>query len=249
MSKFILLICIALSLGACSSGKYTPEKQQKLTKLHYQMGIDALNKGLLPKAFKELLEADKIQPGQAKVEDALAYAWRLRGDLEKSERYYKKALAHEARASTQNNYASLLIQMKKYKQAEVLLRKALEDPRYPNQDLVFINLGDALLEQGLFNDAIDAYRKAQRFRPNQILPRMKEAAAYIRFNRLNYARALYETLLRKNKDNRFVAEGLLSVLKKQNDLPAARAMLKAYRQQSSNDLDKAWAADELAKIR
>ena len=249
MSKFILLVCVALSFSACSSGKYTPEKQQKLTKLHYQMGIDALNKGLLPKAFKELLEADKIQPGQAKVEDALAYAWRVRGDLDKSERYYKKALAHESRASTQNNYASLLIQMKKYKQAEKLLRQALEDPRYPNQDLVFMNLGDAMLGQGLFNDAIDAYRKAQRFRPNQILPKMKEAAAYIRFNRLNYARALYETLLRKNEGNRLIAEGLLSVLKKQNDLPAARAMLKTYRHQSSNDLDKAWAEDELAGIR
>jgi len=247
--KILLLISLALLLGACSGKQLSDEKQQKLAKLHYQMGIDALSKGLLPKAFKELIESNKIQPDQYEVEDALAYAWRLRGDLEKAEGFYKKALAHGGVASTQNNYGSLLIQMKRYKEAEAVLRKALEDPRYPNQDLLFINLGDALLEQGQFNDAIKAYRKAQIFRPNELVPKIREADAYMRFNRTNYARALYETLLRKNPGNRALVQGLLDVLKKQNDLPAARSLLNSFRQDTANPLDKAWASDELEKIR
>ncbi len=249
MKKSILFICLTLLLSACSSSQYEPEKQLELAKIHYQMGIDALNKGMLPKAFVELMESDKLQPGQPDVEDALAYAWRLRGNLDKSEYYYKKALAHGSRASTQNNYASLLIQMKKYKKAETLLRKALKDPRYPNQDMLFLNLGDALLGQGLFDDAIAAYRKAKLFRPSDLRAQMKEADAYVQFNRLNYARALYETILRKNKGMRAIAEGLLDVLKKQNDLPAARKMLKTFHQHAASDLDKAWANDELENIR
>ncbi len=247
MKSLFLILSLSLALSGCGA-KQDPAKQEKLARLHYQMGIDALNKGLLPKAFKELLESDQIRPGQPEVEDALAYAWRLRGDLQKSEHYYRKSLSHAKRASTMNNYASLLIQMQQYEKAEKLLRQALEDPSYPNQDLVFINLGDALLEQGRFNDAIEAYRRAQRFRPEQILPRIKEAEAYIRFNRLNYARALYETLLRKNRDARPVAQGLLRVLIKQNDLPAARQMLRRFIHDTDNELDRAWARDELEKL-
>jgi len=250
MRKFILLACLCFMLSACGSNKHMSEDQQNnLSKIHYQMGIDALNKGLLPKAFKELIEADEIRPNQVEIEDALAYAWRLRGELDKSEKYYKKALSHSPQASTMNNYGSLLIQMKRYQDAEKQLRKALEDPSYPNQNLVFLNLGDTLLEQGNFNDAIDAYRKAQRFQPDDILPKIKEAGAYIRFNRLNYARAMYETLLRANADNRFVAEGLLAVMEKQNDLSAAREMLAKFQQQATTDLDRAWAADEIQRLR
>ncbi|HKI61465.1 MAG TPA: tetratricopeptide repeat protein [Mariprofundaceae bacterium] len=249
MRKPILLICLCLALAACGSNKHVNEKNQKISRIHYELGIDALNKGLLPKAFKELIEADKSMPNQAKVEDALAYAWRLRGDLKKSETYYKKALSHSAQASTQNNYGSLLIQMKRYKEAEIQLRKALQDPTYPNQNLVYLNLGDALLEQEDFNGAINAYRQAKRFQPEDIRPQIKEAKAYIRYNRLNYARALYETLLRRNSGNRAIAEGLLDVLKKQNDLSAARDMLKTFRQHATSDLDKAWALDESERLR
>ncbi|HKI62052.1 MAG TPA: tetratricopeptide repeat protein [Mariprofundaceae bacterium] len=249
MRKSILLICLCLALASCGSSKHMEEKNQKLSKLHYQMGIDALNKNLLPKAFQELLKADELKPNQADVEDALAYAWRLRGNLEKSEKYYKKSLAHSPQTSTQNNYGSLLIQMKRYKDAETVLRKALQDPGYLNQNLIFLNLGDALLEQGNFEDAIKAYRQARRFQPEDLLPQIKEANAYIRFDRLNYARAMYETLLRSNKDNRFIAEGLLGVLKKQNDRQAARDMLKTYRQHARTELDKAWALDEIEKLR
>jgi len=249
MKKSILLICLCIALAACGSNKHVSEKNQKLSKIHYELGIDALNKGILPKAFKELLEADKYEPNQAEVEDALAYAWRLRGDLKKSEAYYKKALSHSPQASTQNNYGSLLIQMKRYKDAEIVLRKALQDPTYPNQNLVFLNLGDALLEQGDFDGAINAYRQAKRFQPEDIRPQIMEAKAYIRYNRLNYARALYETLMRNYSGNRAIAEGLLDVLKKQNDLSAARDMLKAFRQHATSDLDKAWALDESERLR
>lgn len=245
----VVMLMTAISLmpaGCASNGRhFTDEQLQKQAEIHFELGIDALNKGLLPKAFDELIQADNIQPNQPKVLDALAYAWRLRGDLEKAEKYYQKALRAGSRAATHNNYANLLVQMKRYKQAERHARKALEDPRYPNQHLAFLNLGDALLGQGKFNDAIIAYQQAAKLRPNDLLPPLKEATAYLQYDRPNYSRAILEDLRRKFPDNRMVTEKLVELLKQQHDLPAARAVLQSFQARSKSPLDRAWASDEL----
>ncbi len=242
-----MAFALALLLAGCYSTQKDSGQEEKIARIHYQIAIDALNKGLLPKAFDELMLSDSLLPNQPEVQDAFAYAWRLRGDFKKSEAFYRRSLRLKQRAVTQNNFASLLIRLKRYKQAEKMTRKALDDPRYPNQDLVFINLGDALLGQGKFNAAIDSYHQAQLFNPG-ILPQLKEARAYLQFNRLEQARALYGVLLRKQSGGRIVAKDMLTVLKKQNDFAAARRMLSAFRQQVSSEQDKAWADEQLLRL-
>jgi Tfp pilus assembly protein PilF len=249
LSTFLsAMICCAL-LSACQ----TPAVEQKVdtgAKLQYEIGVDALRNGDLPKAFDALMKSDKMRPNQPNVLDALGVAWRMRGDLDKAEGYYRR-LIHLPGVSPRNytNYSSLLLQMKKYKEAELMARKALNDPRYANQDLAFINLGDALLGQGRFNEAVTAYRQALQMNPNSLAAVLHEAQAYVQYNRYNYARALYETKLRDLPGNRDLTEALLSLLKKQNDLDAARTLLEGYRDLHSKDpLQKAWAEDELDQL-
>ena len=70
------MLCCALIMSACATTTQKDDLQQeKLAKLHYQIGIDALNKGLLPKAFDELMKSNSMRPNQAEVLDALAFAW------------------------------------------------------------------------------------------------------------------------------------------------------------------------------
>jgi Tfp pilus assembly protein PilF len=211
--------------------------------------VDALNKGLLPKAFDELMKSNAMHRNQAEVLDALAYAWLLRGDLKKSEAHYRKSLRIKAMAATQNNYANLLNKLGRYEEAESMARKALDDPRYPNQDLAFINLGDALLGQGKFDDAIRSYGQAQLFNSNNILPQLKVANAYLQYNRLHEARALYKTLLLQNGNRRAVVAGMLKLLKKQNDLEEARRVLVQFGRQATSAQDQAWAREELEQLR
>lgn len=249
MLRLLVVLLVSLLLSACQPAKkYEPEKQSKLANLHYQMGLNALHNGQLPKAFDELLQSNELQPGQPEVLDALAHAWRLRGDLEKAESFYKKSLQASSRSSTHNNYGSLLLQLKRYQEAESQFRTALDDPRYPNPEIAYINLGDALLEQGRFNDAIAAYRQATLLNRTQNLSRIKEAEAYLRYNRPHYAQALYETLLRKHPDNRGILQGLLALLKKHGNLGTARKQLETFREHAKDPLDKAWAADELDRL-
>jgi len=246
--RALLLLLGTMLLYGCGGPKKDPVKVDKRAELHYQVGIDALHKNQLPKAFDELMKSDELRPGHPEVLGALAYAWRLRKNYEQSERYYKKALNAGGGASTHTNYGSLLLLMERYKEAEVQLRKALQDPRYRNQHIAFINLGDALLAQDRFDEAVDAYRQAKIINPRQDASRLKEAEAYVKYNRLNYAQALYETLLREYPTDRNVLQGLLGVLKKRGDIPSQRQHLKTFREASQSELDRAWAADELERL-
>jgi Tfp pilus assembly protein PilF len=248
--KFALALYCALALSACAT---TIQKEvgqrEKLAKLHYQIGVDALNKGLLPKAFDELIKSNAMHRNQAEVLDALAYAWLLRGDLKKSENYYRKSLRIKALAATQNNYANLLNKTGRYKEAESMARKALDDPRYPSQDLAFINLGDALLGQGKFDDAIHSYGQAQLFNSNNILSQLKVADAYLQYDRLHEARALYKTLMLQNSNRRIVVMGMLKLLKKQNNMEEARRILVQFGHQATSTQDQTWAREELERLR
>ena len=242
------LLCCALLTGC-----QTPAKEHKLdvgAKLHYEIGVNALRHGMLPKAFQELMLSNKMRPNQPDVLDALGVAWRMRGDLKKADSYYRRMI-HLPGVTPRNytNYSSLLLQMKKYKKAEVMARKALNDPRYMDQDLAFINLGDALLGQGRFNEAINAYHQALQINPNNLAAVLHEAQAYVEYNRYNYARAIYETKLRDMPGNRPLTEALLALLKRQHDLDAARELLEGYRDFHNKDpLQKAWALDELDQL-
>jgi len=223
----IMLMGSSLLLGACAGNRPVPDSPEvrvKKVESHYRLGLDALEKNNLPKAFDELLIAEQLGPGHAEVLDALGYAWRVRGDLEKSSSYYKHALAIEPAARTWNNYG------------------ALEDPRYPHPDFAYINLGDALLMQNRFDDAIAAYRQARLLNPLQDVSLMKEAQAYREHNRPEFARAMYETILRNSPANRQALEGLLAM---QQDEGEAKNQLQKFIKITQEPLDRAWAEEAL----
>ena len=247
----ILLISGALLLSGCQSAasKAYDENEIKRAKSHYNLGLDAINKNQLPKAFDELMQSDAINPNQPEVLDLLAYSWYLHGNLEKSELYYKRAIQAGGGSISHNNYGGLLLVLERYDEAKKHLEKALEDPRYRNQYKARINLGDALLGLKQYDDAINAYRDADRFGARQTLSRLKEAQAYIASGRLNYAQALYETMLQENSSDRAALVGLVDLLKLRNNHAAARKQLMLFKGNSKSALDRAWAADELEKFR
>ncbi|MDQ6995608.1 MAG: tetratricopeptide repeat protein, partial [Mariprofundaceae bacterium] len=217
-------------------------------KIHFQLGINALYSGDLPKAFEELMRSNKILPKQPEVLDSLAYAWRVRGDNVKAEALYRQSLAIRSRASTETNYGNLLVALKRYSEAEVHLRIALQDPRYQKQYITLINLGDALLGQHRFNSAIQAYRQASTLNPLQNISKLHEADAYVQAQRFNDAQALYESMLNKDPNNRPALEGLIAILVKQHQIRTARQYMARYIEKEKEPLNRAWANDELIRL-
>lgn len=250
--RILALLLIPLLLVGCGNNKRPLDPNDPIenkAKLRYEIGIDALYKGQLPKAFAELMEADRLTPNRPEILDAIGYAWRLHGNTAKAEESYRKAMANSPSPATHNNYGSLLLQMKRPVDAEAQFRLALEDPRYPNQDMAYINLGDALLMQNRADDAIAAYRQARLLNPDQDISLLHEAQAYQKSDRPHYARALYETLLRKVPNSRPVLEGLIPLLRQQGEVVKARQLLTDYLEQASDPLEQAWAKDELYRLK
>ena len=252
LQMFIAVLVLALTAGCQSSGekKQVANDKEKRAAFHYRLGIDALHKGLLPKAFEELLLSEQINPKNPETLDAIAYAWRLRGNTKQSKDYYERAIDHDAGSATHNNYGSLLIEMGEYKKAEKHLKIALEDPRYRNQSLAFVNLGDAYVGMKKLEDAVRSYRKAQMLAPNWVHPQLREASAYAAFNRYNYAQALYETVLRKEPANQPAMIALIALVKEKTK--AKDGVLKKYLNEfiknTTDEMQKAWAKDELASL-
>lgn len=244
-----MLLFIVMAFSACSTiTQVSPELQAKRVDIHYQLGIDALNRRNMPKAFDELLHATKIAPDRSDVLAALGYAWQLRGNLDKANDYYQQAIKHEPSSATYNNYGGLLMQMHKPKLAEQYFRKALDNPRYPNPDIAYINLGDALLLQDRFNEAMAAYHQARILNHFQETSRIHEAEAYVHYDRIAYAGALYETILRDKPGNRQALEGYMGVLRKEGNTSEIRKQLKQFRHLTSNPLDKVWAEEEIKSL-
>jgi len=245
-----LLLVTALFLGACAGPQNRPSAEDKAKQVesHYRLGIDALNKNNLPKAFDELLIAEKIDPKRVDVLDALGIAWRLRGDMQKSHAYYQRAIAIEPSSRIYNNYGILLLTMKKPKEAESAFRKALDDPRYNHPDFSYNNLGDALLMQDRLADAIAAYRQARLLNPQQEFSRLREAAAYAKHDRPAFAKAMYETILRDSPGNLQALQGLIPMLEEAGENAEAMRQLKTFSKVTSNPLDRAWAEERLKAL-
>ncbi len=244
----LLLTTVSLSACANMNPSVSLKLQTRRVDIHYQLGVDALSKKNLPKAFDELLLAKSMAPDRSDVLDALAYAWQLRGNLSKANGYYQQSLKHHPSSATYNNYGGLMLQMNKPKVAEKYFRKALNDPRYRHPDIAYINLGDALLLQKRFNEAIAAYRQARRLNPSQGISRIREARAYTRYGRIIFAKALYETILHDRPDNRQALEGLLGLLRKEGNTSEVRKQLEHFHQMASDPLDKAWAEEKIKRL-
>ncbi|MDQ6968623.1 MAG: tetratricopeptide repeat protein [Mariprofundaceae bacterium] len=241
----ILFICASF-LFSCAHT--IPEQSDKRAKIHYQIGLDALQRGQLPKAFDELMQSNKVEPNQPETLEVLAYAWRLQGNMKQAESFYKQAISAGGKSAVYTNYGGLLVSLHRYKEAEIMLRKALEDPRYRNQYIALINLGDALMGQKQADEAIRSYRKAAMMNPKQNISQLREAQVYVKTGRLNYAQALYETMLRKQPTLRPALEGLIDLLIKHSDIGTARKHLARYLEKEKDPLNRAWASDELIRL-
>jgi len=240
---------MAMLAGCQTTARHeVPDARAKSAEMHFRLGIDALNKNNLPKAFTELLHAEKLAPERADILDALGIAWIKRGDPGKAEAYYRRAIHTDPAPSTYNNYGGLLMTMGKFKEAEAMFRKALNDPRYLHPDIAYINLGDALLEQGRFDEAIASYRQARQMNPIQQVSRLREAQAYEKYGRTHYAKAMYEAILREHPDNRSAMQGLLGLLRKSGERHEARQRLAAFSKHATRPEDIAWAQEEMNKL-
>jgi Tfp pilus assembly protein PilF len=156
--RLISLIFIAIFLASCASLKN--DNKEKAT-LYVQMGISQLENEDFPNALKSFLEAEKLDPNNAVVQNNLGLTFFLRERYDLSESHFRKALSLEPRfTDARNNLARVLIEEKKYAEAEKELKIVLNDLTYNGFAKAYVNLGLSKFNQGRFQDALAAFDKS-----------------------------------------------------------------------------------------
>ncbi|MDQ6951054.1 MAG: tetratricopeptide repeat protein [Mariprofundales bacterium] len=241
------MILLLLATAGCSNNHSEANTIRiKQGQVHYQMGIDALRQKNLPIAFRELMKAQAFQPNNADITAAMALAWRYRGNLKKANMLYLQALRIKPTPAMHNNYGRLLMQLKDFPGAEKSFRLALDDPSYPRQDIAFISLGDALMAQQHYDQAIDAYRQASLMNPKLSLATLRQAKAFAISGRMPYAEALLLTALRAQPGNRIFLEAVLPLLQEHHAKMNALALIHSYAK--STNADDQWVTRQKSQV-
>jgi len=186
----VALILLVLT-SACSYLPKVYEFHDPLTaQEHLALGVSYESQGDTTLAIAEYKRVIEIAPGSDAV-TARVFLGNLYAGLEQfqtAEQYYREALALDShRGQALNNLASIYVkQGAKLGEAETLVRTALAEAERGNsagqQGVYLETLGEVLLEQGRYCEALENFQKAETFNDNgkaywlmQLYTKMAEA--------------------------------------------------------------------------
>lgn len=111
-------------------------------------------KGQYPQAMTELLQAEKLNPVDPQIQNALGLAYYVRGRHPAAEAKYRTALKLAPDFSeAKGNLARLFIDTGRTAEAITLLHEVEADLTYANQDKTFAQLGMAYFANGQLTQA------------------------------------------------------------------------------------------------
>jgi type IV pilus assembly protein PilF len=155
--RFWLITLSALVVVGCSS----LSKDKESAELHHRIGTGHLSSGNYPQALSELLEAQKLDPSSATIQNSLGLAYYFRERMDLAEEHLRKAVSLQADFSeARNNLGRVLSDEGKFAEAVVELKKVIADLTYINPERAFTNLGMTQFKMGQFDEAKKSLAKA-----------------------------------------------------------------------------------------
>jgi len=173
MPRMLAVLIVGLLVSACSSLPNVYEFHDPLTPAeHLALGVSYESEGKASLAiaeYKKVIESDEHDQGvTARIFLGNVYAALEQYQI--AEGYYRDALSLDPRrGQALNNLASILvIQGTKLEEAEVLTQTALAEAEFGNtagQKGVYLEtLGEVLLRQGRYVEALENFQKAEAFK-------------------------------------------------------------------------------------
>ena len=161
----------------------------------YLLGVTLLQTGDAARAVGHLERAARKLRNQPAITGCLAQAYFALGRYAESYRAFRNSSRLDPRdVQLQLGMAAALAMQRKFGDAEALLRRLAG--RFPTLPLVWFNLGNALLDQGRTEEAIESYRRAVSIDPALVDARNNLANALQSLQRLDEAAAELRECLR-----------------------------------------------------
>lgn len=157
MRQLVLLTAV-FALSGCAT--FSDDSKERAD-LHMQIGTSYYDQGDYASALKELLEAEKLDPKNALVENNIGLTYFMREKYDLAEKSLRKALEIKPTYSdARNNLGRVLVERGKYAEAEDELKKVIADLTYSGAGRAWTNVGLARFNQKNFVGARDAFSKA-----------------------------------------------------------------------------------------
>ncbi len=161
MRWLCLLLC--LTLLSCAASK----KQSYQSQLRTKIGTAHLRNKNYPLAFKELLEAVRLDPNNALAHNNLGLSYIARKMYAEAKEHFQQAIALKSDyTDAKNNLGVVYTETKEYNRAVEVLKEAAEDLTYPYPEKLLSNLGIAYFKTGDYQlakvklaQALDTNRK------------------------------------------------------------------------------------------
>jgi type IV pilus assembly protein PilF len=191
-----VILALALLLTGCATNKAFREKQARAFR---DRGERYLGANQSSKALEQFLEALKIYPDDPYLHYDMAYAYDVKGMLDKTEYHLKEAIRLKPDYSDAYNYLGFVYFGRgKVDEAIKYYHKALENELYMNPQDAHMNLGLAYLSRKEYHKAMLHLEEAIRMVPDFAAAYNNLGKAYEGLGQYDKARFNYEKAVQFN---------------------------------------------------
>jgi tetratricopeptide (TPR) repeat protein len=161
----IPLVALSLALGCASVVVDEEQDIPRMAEARRNVGMDHLANGRTAMAVRDLMEAERLNPGDHETELWLGEAFRRKGLFEKAEDRILRALdLKPGHHLSRMNLAGLYIQMERYHDAIEILNGLVDDPTFQTPWRALSNRGWAEYKLGRVSDARASLESALDYR-------------------------------------------------------------------------------------
>lgn len=164
MLKSVCVFVMMLFFIGCSALK---KDDEKIARLHLEIGVAHLNEGNYPRGLKELIKANSLDPDNPVILNYLALGYFVREKYYESEKWLLRAIELKPEyMEARNNLGRVYVEMGKYDQAIKQLTMVLSDLTYSTPGKAQFNLATAYFRKGDYiqsRDTVQLVWKTNKF--------------------------------------------------------------------------------------
>lgn len=167
--RSVIAVAVILLLAACSAAPSNKERSPRDSAANYnvQLGLAYLQKGNLPVAKEKLERAEKQNPRDPQVHDALAMLYERLNEPKLVDSHFRTAvrLAPD-NPSILNNYAVFLCRNGRTEEGVSRFHQAANNRLYETPEAAYTNAGVCLRAAKRYDEAEENFTRALRIRPD-----------------------------------------------------------------------------------
>jgi len=191
-----LALALVATLGCASARGPDGKTAQQRAEARYDLGVENMTQGQTALALRNFLAAEQLAPRDARIQLALAEAYRQSDRLPEAEQHLRQALEIDPQDQGAGlNLSALLIQAGKFDEALSVALKLADDPTFPAPWRALTNAGWAQLQLQRYEEARRSFAAALEFKANYWPALLDLGILEERQGRLEQALAAFQRLL------------------------------------------------------